>query len=155
VAPGEIDHDSIDIVAGVGATTDVVAAVVRVLRQNLQGVGKTMSVAGTQLIDQATKQAGPAEPDPPGTIAQPLVHQIRTASNLGTLGHVDHCVRIGMLKIAAGSTEAVEINLMQANRVCGEEPLAFEPFDFEVGRLGEVETFQVIIDRIKVATGPS
>ena len=60
-----------------------------------------------------------------------------------------------MLRIAAVSTEAIEINLIQANRVCGEEPLAFEPIDFEVWRLGEVKIFQVIIDCIKVATGPS
>ena len=60
-----------------------------------------------------------------------------------------------MLGIVAGSTEAVEINLIKVNRICGEEPLSFEPFDFEAWRLGKVETFQVIIDRIKVVIGPS
>jgi hypothetical protein len=51
-----------------------------------------MNVARTQLIEQATKPAGRAAQDPPGTITQPLGHQIRTASKLGILVHVDYCV---------------------------------------------------------------
>ena len=55
-----------------------------------------------------------------------------------------------MLGVATSSTEAVKINLMQVNRFCGEEPASFGPIGFGTWHLYEVETFQVIINRINM-----